>query len=92
MSLSGHKVGRGHLRLAYTPLVEERAPRRAWLVLRAMFLRIRIFASNLVALVGALAALAPLLVRRGPLGHRTQVPRSAARVIPLDQGRRASPQ
>ena len=92
MSLSGHKVVRGHLRVAYTPPVEEQAPWRAWLALLAMFTRIRILASNLVALLGAVVALAPLLVRRRPLGHRTQVPRSAARVIPLTQGRRASPQ
>jgi len=91
VSLSGHKVVRGHLRLAYTPPREAQAPRRAWLLLRAMFARIRIFVGNLVALMGAVMALAPLLVRWRPLGHRTQVPRPAARVIPLAQRQRASP-
>jgi hypothetical protein len=57
-----------------------------------MFARIRIFVGNLVALMGAVMALAPLLVRRRPIGHRTQVPRPAARVIPLPQRQRASPQ
>ena len=92
MSLSGHKGVRGHLRLAYTPPEGERAPRRASLLLRAMFARVRIFVANFIALVGAVMALAPLLVRRRPLGHRTQVPRPAARVIPLTPRRRASPE
>ena len=90
MSLSGHRVGRGHLRLAYSPPREAQAPRRAWLLLRIMFARIRIFVGNLVALMGAILALAPLLLRRRPLGHRTQVPRVSARVIPLAQRQRAS--
>jgi len=55
-----------------------------------MFARIRIFVGNLVALMGAILALAPLLLRRRPLGHRTQVPRVSARVIPLAQRQRAS--
>jgi len=62
------------------------------LLLCAMFARVRIFVWNVIALVGAVLALAPLLLRRRPLGHRTQVPRSTARVIPLTQRRRASPQ
>jgi hypothetical protein len=92
VSLSGHKVVRGHLRLAYTPPREVEAPPRVSLLLRAMFIRLRILVLNVVALVGAVVALVPLLVRRRPLGHRTQVPRPAARVIPLPQRRRASPQ
>jgi hypothetical protein len=56
-----------------------------------MFVRIRIFAGNLVALMGVVMALATILVRRRPLGHRTQVPRPTSRVIPLAQRRRASP-
>ena len=91
MSLSGHKVVRGHLRLAYTPPRDEQAPRRAALLLCAMFARVRIFAWNVIALMGAVLALAPLLLRRRPLGHRTQVPRPTARVIALAQRRRASP-
>lgn len=56
-----------------------------------MIARMRIFLLNLIALAGAILALAPLLVRRRPVGHRTQVPRTVARVIPLPPRRRASP-
>jgi hypothetical protein len=56
-----------------------------------MIARVRIFLLNLVALAGAILALAPLLIRRRPLAHRTQVPRKVARVIPLPARRRASP-
>jgi hypothetical protein len=55
-----------------------------------MLVRLHVFFRNLLALVGAVAALAPLLLRRRPLGHRTEVPRHAARVIPLPQRRRAA--
>jgi hypothetical protein len=56
-----------------------------------MLARFRLFLVNLVALAGAVAALLPLVLRRRPLGHRTQVPRPTARVIPLPQRRRAAP-
>ncbi|WP_176063875.1 hypothetical protein [Anaeromyxobacter diazotrophicus] len=82
---------RGHLRLAYTPPADAPPRARALQLLRAMIARLRIFFTNLLALAGAVLALAPLLVRRGPVGHRTQVPRPAARVIPLPPRRRASP-
>lgn len=89
MSPAGHHPMRSHLRLAYTPPAD--APPRVRQLLRAMILPLRIFFTNLLALAGAILALAPLLVRRGPVGHRTQVPRPAARIIPLPPRRRASP-
>ena len=55
-----------------------------------MVLWLRIFLTNLLALAGAILAMGPLLVRRRPVGHRTQVPRSLARVISLPRCR-ASP-
>lgn len=87
MTCSGHRVARGHLSLASAP----RAPSRAATLALAALARIRVLYLNLVAVVGTLLALAPLLVRRGPLGHRTQVPRPAARVIAFHPRRRASP-
>jgi hypothetical protein len=56
-----------------------------------MLIRARILFLNLLALVGAVVALAPLMLRRRPLWSRTQVPERAARVIPLQERRRASP-
>ncbi len=49
------------------------------------------FRRFLIALLGAVAALVPLVVRRRPLQHRMHVPRRVARVIPLEKWRRASP-
>jgi hypothetical protein len=56
-----------------------------------MIVRARILLLNIVAFLGAVAALLPLVARRRPLGYRTQVPHRVARVIPLEQRRRASP-
>jgi hypothetical protein len=56
-----------------------------------MLARIRVFCLNVLAFAGTLVALAPLLLRRRPLGHRTQVPRVASRVIAFQPRRRASP-
>ncbi len=89
VSLSGNRIARGHLSLARG--LPGPAPSRAALRLRAMFARIRIFWLNLLALAGAFAALAPLLLRRRPLLHRTRVPRPAAQVIAFQPRRRASP-
>ena len=91
MSPTGRHVVRGHLRLAYNPPRAAEARSRVELLVRAMIARMRIFLLNLIALAGAILALAPLLVRRRPVGHRTQVPRTVARVIPLPPRRRASP-
>lgn len=91
MSPTGQSEVRGRLRLAYTPPVPPDPPSRVGLVLRAMFVRLRVLLLDLVALCGAVVALAPLLVRRRPIGRRAQVPRRAARVIPLPPRRRASP-
>ncbi len=91
MSRSGQKVARGHLRLAYTPHHAVEAPSRAALRVRAMLVRLHIYWLNLLALLGAFLALAPLVPRLRPLWHRAQVPRRAARVIPMPQRRRASP-
>jgi hypothetical protein len=54
-----------------------------------MLLRLRLFWQNLIALAGAIAAIAPLLVTRSPLGARRQVPEP--RVVALRERRRASP-
>ncbi|OFX24506.1 MAG: hypothetical protein A2V77_06470 [Anaeromyxobacter sp. RBG_16_69_14] len=59
--------------------------------LRAVLARIRIFWLDLVALAGASVARSPLLFRRRPLGHRTQVARPPAQVIALQPRRRAAP-
>lgn len=91
MSPTGQKLVRGHLRVAYTPPPPPDAPPRVVLFVRAMILRVRLFLLNLVALGGAILALAPLLARRHPIGHRTQVPRRPARVISLTSRRRAAP-
>ncbi|HEX9288055.1 MAG TPA: hypothetical protein VF904_00930 [Anaeromyxobacteraceae bacterium] len=56
-----------------------------------MLVRLHIYWLNLLALLGAFLALAPLVPRLRPLWHRAQVPRRAARVIPMPQRRRASP-
>lgn len=91
MSLPGRQIARGNLRLAYTPSRRVPAPLRNLLIVRALVIRLRIAFLNILAVCGALAALLPLLVKRRPLGHRTQVPQPrAARIIPLPQGRRAS--
>jgi hypothetical protein len=55
-----------------------------------MLVRFRIVLLNVVAFTGAVAALAPLLVRRGPLRQRRATPRGAS-AIPLEERRRASP-
>jgi hypothetical protein len=88
---SGHRLTRGHLSLACAPSAPPASPSRAALVARALLARMSVLLHNLLALVGALIALLPLLFRRGPLGHRTQVPRVAARIITFQPRRRASP-
>jgi hypothetical protein len=59
---------------------------RAWLSVAALL------GSTLLAWCGAALALAPLLVRRGPVGRRLR-PRRAqeARIIPFQPRRRALP-
>jgi DNA mismatch repair protein MutH len=93
LSPSGQKVARGHLRVAYTPHQAAKAPSRAALHVCAMLVRLRIYWLNLLALLGAFVALAPLVLRQGPLWHRRVVQRRAARVIlmPERRQRRASP-
>ncbi len=91
MSLSGSRIGRGRLLLVRAPHGPAPPSARAVLCLRAVLVRIRIFWLDLAALAGAAAALAPLLLRRRPLRHRTQVPRPAAQVIALQPRRRAAP-
>lgn len=92
MTRSGQKVvARGHLSLAMVPAGAPAAPSRAALVLRAVLARMRILVQDFLAVAGAILALAPLLIRRRPLGHRTQVPRAASRVIAFQARRRASP-
>jgi hypothetical protein len=55
-----------------------------------MLVFLRIAWVNVVAVLGSIAALAPLLGRRRPVGTRTGGIRSQpARVIPIDGGRRA---
>jgi hypothetical protein len=83
VSLPGEKVARGHLRLAYTP-AREGATSRGALLLLCMAVFVRIAWVNLVAVAGAVSALAPLLVRRRPAVTRRGLPRKvAARVIPF---------
>ena len=91
MTRSGHRVTRGHLSLADASSRPPPAPPRTALLTRAMLARIRVFFLNLLAVAGTLLALAPLLVRRRPLGHRTQLPRLASRVIAFQPRRRVSP-
>jgi hypothetical protein len=89
VSLSGQKVARGHLRVAYTPPREGASDSRVALLLRSMLVFLRIAWVNLVAVIGVIAALAPLLHRRRPVGMRTTAIRpQPARVIPF-AGRRA---
>ncbi len=90
MSSTGHHI-HGHLRVAYTPECPADAPSRVALLARVMMVRLRILWVNLVAVAGAVVSLVPLLLRRGPMGHRTQLPRQVARIIPLPPRRRASP-
>jgi hypothetical protein len=87
---SGTRGTRGHLSLVCDPPRKSRVLPRAALVLRATWARVRVAFLSLVAFAGTVAALAPLVLRRGPLGHRTQVPRMAARVIAFPARRRAS--
>ena len=91
LTSTGTRVIRGHLSLAYAPPREPRAPPRSALVLRGTWASIRVFCLNLLAFAGTVVALAPLAFRRGPMGHRTQVPRMTARVIAFQARRRASP-
>ena len=93
MSLSGNRIGRGRLLLVRAPrgLAPTPTPSRVALGLRAVLVRIRIFWLDLVALAGASVALAPLLLRRRSLRHRTEVPRPAAQVIALQPRHRAAP-
>lgn len=90
MALQGHNCVRAHPRVAYTPAREASVPSRGRLLVRAMLVRFRIVLLNVVAFTGAVAALAPLLVRRGPLRQRRATPRGAS-AIPLEERRRASP-
>lgn len=83
VSLPGEKSVRGHLRLAYTP-AGQGATSRGALLLRCMLVFLRIAWVNLVAVVGAVSALAPLLARRRPVVSRASTPRKVpARVIPF---------
>ncbi len=92
MSFPSHRVARCHLKLAYVPARVPPAPSRAAMLARAVIVRFRVFILNIVAMLGALRALVPLLLHPRPLGHRTQVPRRrVARVIPLQPRSRAAP-
>lgn len=91
MSPTGQKLVRGGLRIAYTSPAPPDALPRVVVRVRAMTIRVRLFFLNAVALCGAIFALAPLLVRRHPVGHSTQLPRRPAGVIPLSSRRRAAP-
>lgn len=91
MTRSGHRVTRGHLNLACAPPRPPLASSRAALWARAVLARVRVLLLNVLAAAGTLVALAPLLLRRRPLGHRAQVPRAASRVVALQSHRRASP-
>jgi hypothetical protein len=91
VSPAGRPGSYRHLRLACAPVAPAGGPARVARHLRAALLRVRVLLLNLVALCGAVLALAPLLLRRRPVGHRTEVPRRAARIIPLPPRRRASP-
>src|SRR5512142_575279 len=68
VSLPGRKIARSNLWLAYTPSRRASVPPRALLIVRAILVRIRLLALNVVAVCGAISALLPLLVRRRPLG------------------------
>lgn len=91
MAHQGRRIARGHLSLASASHGTPALASRAALVARAVLVRMIVLFRNVVAAAGALVALAPLLIRRRPLGHRTQVPRAAARVIVFAPRRRASP-
>lgn len=91
MSLSNSRTPERNLRLVHASPQPVRPSSRAALALRAAVARVEAQLHGLVALAGAAVALAPLLLRRGPNGRRAQVPRRIARVIVLQQRRRASP-
>ena len=91
MAHQERRIARGHLSLACASHGAPALASRATLLARALLMRVIVLVRNLVAVAGALLALAPLLVRRRPLGHRTQVPRAAARVLVFPSRRRASP-
>jgi hypothetical protein len=82
VSLSGEKIARRHLKLAYTPPRRGAGLRAHW-ILRTMAVFLRIAWVNLVAVAGAVSALVPLLGRRRPVGTRAATPRRAAHVIPF---------
>jgi hypothetical protein len=58
------------------------------LTARILLAHARIVVVNLVALLGAISAMAPLMLRRRPLHHRRHLPRQVARVIPIEERRR----
>jgi hypothetical protein len=87
----GSPFARGHLRLASAPAVHGPGRRiarrvRAWLTALALLL------TTLAGWFMAALALAPLLVRRSPVGHRLRrhAPREA-RIIPFQPRKRALP-
>jgi hypothetical protein len=83
------KLARGRLMLAYTRVAEGASPSRVAFLLSTMTVFLKIAWVNLVAVGGAVAALAPLLGRRRPVGMRTSLEhRPPARVLPF-AGRRA---
>ncbi|MFL5262126.1 MAG: hypothetical protein ACJ79E_03545 [Anaeromyxobacteraceae bacterium] len=55
-----------------------------------MLVRLRILWLDLLALAGAIAAVAPLLLTRRPVAAR-RAPAQPPRVVPLPERRRASP-
>lgn len=83
MSRRSQKVARARLRLAYTQIAEGASPSHVVFLLSTMAVFLRIAWVNLVAVGGAVAALAPLLGRRRPVGTRSLARRQPARVLPF---------
>ncbi len=84
-------TARGHLRLATGPATPGPG-RRLAARLRAVAAVLATLWSTVLAALGALLALAPLLVRSAPVGRRApRRPPREARVIPFPPRRRAVP-
>jgi hypothetical protein len=80
----GPPIARGHLRLASPASPPRRRDSRILLLLRAALSALALFAATLVAWIVTLAALAPVVWRRAPLGRRvTPIRAQEARIIQL---------
>lgn len=88
----GPPLARPHLRLASAPSARPRPESRVALLARALAVTALAVWVTFAAWIAAALALAPLLVRRAPLGRRVRpAAQREARVIPFQPRRQALP-